>query len=77
MKNKLFALALLLLVLFAAGFKYQASEPRFEYKIETTLGGDKLEANYLTALGKQGWELVAVERAGRDERTYFLKRAVK
>ena len=76
MKNKLFVVLLVALVLVAAGFKYQASEPKWEYKIEAATGGEQLEANYLTALGKQGWELVAVERGPR-ERTYFLKRPAK
>jgi hypothetical protein len=73
MKKKLAAAgAALLLALCALGFTYQGQ--RWEYKINSvSISEDELDSAYLSSFGGQGWELVAVENAGR-RRTYFFKR---
>jgi hypothetical protein len=72
-RNKLAALilALLLLTCFVG---FQSTGKAWEYKITTLqIVGDTTDATLLSADGRQGWELVAVEERGRV-RTYFLKR---
>jgi hypothetical protein len=75
MKTKITYAALALCALLVLlGFTYRQSAPRWEYKIDSPrITEDKLDANYLSALGSDGWELVSVERDGRS-RTYFFKR---
>ena len=39
----------------------RASPPRFEYRVERTKGSRKRRARALAAMGRRGWELVAVD----------------
>jgi hypothetical protein len=76
MRNKIIVAAMLTaLALSALGFNYQADKWKWEYKAVTApAGGDEYDTSALNGVGASGWELVSVERNGRD-RTYFFKRA--
>lgn len=76
MKNKLLAaLVLIVLVMLATAFRFQASRAQYEYMVTTepVVLDDKAETNDLNGAGLAGWELVTVER-GPKGRTYFFKR---
>jgi hypothetical protein len=75
MKNRIMlAAVLIILVLLAAGFRYEANTAKWEFKVMTIrAGGDKYDTDTLDGAGLSGWELVAIERDGGD-RTYFFKR---
>ncbi len=76
MRNKLAAAVLAVLLLAVLGFTYQQPAAKWDYKAVTMPGdgGDKYDTDFLASNGSLGWELVTVERNGRD-RTYFFKRA--
>lgn len=72
-RNKLSALALSLALL-AALVGFTQAGKSWEYKIVSApVVGDVTDELNLSAVGRQGWELVGVEQRGRD-RTYFFKR---
>lgn len=54
----------------------------FEYRIETLAQPDPRAGDYsaqvaaLNALGLDGWELVAINVAGHEQRSYVFKRAL-
>jgi hypothetical protein len=74
MKKRLTLLvALLALLLVASAFRFQAGQ-HWEYRVESmSASDDKLDSSYLSGVGLQGWELVAVESSGA-RRVYFFKR---
>jgi hypothetical protein len=77
MRNKLIACAPVLCALLAlAGFTYRKAEaPKWEFQIVTfsVSPDDNADEKTINHDGRDGWELVTVERSG-TRRTYFFKR---
>lgn len=74
MRKRLILVALLLASLLCLGFYQAQTRPQFEYKFE--YGPSEKKAN---ELGREGWELVAVQStgpgAGNNVPTYVFKRS--
>lgn len=73
MKNKPTIVALILIVLIAGGWIWQANpKQQFEYKIEYSMNEKKLNQ-----MASQGWELVAVSPDAQTGNVtgYYFKRA--
>ena len=65
--------ALLAVVLLAAGFTYQTSRPRWEYRTVITVSN----ADDLNRYGVEGWELVSIHDSQTPlgvKTTFYFKR---